>query len=993
MIEFIDTNTGNIFNGSQPYQFWFDGGQSVNLNYVKSICVLSDQVTLTATIDSDDSFFCFLDTSSFGDPSQMVEMNQRKYYDLDNLKTMTITSTGTVVGMYYVHMFYILVNSPEAGEFHEIFTITDQSDNSEQFSICADFYNIDEVNQVNLSNLGIKIPTSIQKAIYDKNPYEEAPDSILLNRKMKELLVNYWDIIANKGSYKSLINSLDWFEYGDLLHIEEFWKHKETPQLSILEGKDINKSMSDELKRYITTKTKTTYLGVYLTLNKLLMENGKVEYEDSQGGEIIYRGLVGATVRALGNSERIPESSDSRVLQIGTNEAVNIEDWDPSSVIGWTGAQFQNILIEYGLVDPNDTHNEILNEQIPVLMQVLTKWNCVDLSIKMVLVGNFFSTYFMPIHLDLLHSTIDKLIFTTDLKILNTAAQHRVDRIETHNPIHLTMTSDYKLKPIEAYVYEDTLFSKDFGAYYQVGDSIHAEYCGVETKLRPLHRDISDPNNGLYQPSNIDVRTFADHMFGKIGCVVKFGCEIEDDGVILEEFLTWRNGTDPGDVFERRDNKIYQNIQGNVVIEFELLFQKASHYNLCLYFRSTSGHEYTRQIEFDILDDSRQKLSLYHIKKLPKDEFNDMFVSEYFYNKLNLPDHTFQQRLSERIPAWDQVSYGEQVQFLTTQENTDPDIIGLNHTLMIDLEYEYDRRFFDENSQSWMQDTIKIADYLMLEDSDGRMVNLNDPDLLNVLNNTFFDPNDNSTWYWWYIKDTWVDVGGVDENNQPFPPTVHPVLIGIRKAYTTEYGENKYKYGMERYRIKITPIIDPITHESTWIPSIRPGSTIIEDWNFVRESNQLRIVDEDRFYPILHTAEPLKDRFIDHSETIMCVPEFALSNPEAIESDDVVWEFYNISTGKSYFSKIYEYANFNGLYGDVVEQRVIKNHCATSGVFVDSFNSEQFDWLRDDVTNMLAPGYYNIKLHYLVSTNIPGLSIPDKNWQTVELNSAFRINK
>ena len=45
MIRFIDLQTGNVFDGSSPYIFWFDGEQSVNLFYTKSICFISHQKT------------------------------------------------------------------------------------------------------------------------------------------------------------------------------------------------------------------------------------------------------------------------------------------------------------------------------------------------------------------------------------------------------------------------------------------------------------------------------------------------------------------------------------------------------------------------------------------------------------------------------------------------------------------------------------------------------------------------------------------------------------------------------------------------------------------------------------------------------------------------------------------------------------------------------------------------------------------------------------
>ena len=35
MIRFIDANTGNVYNGNMPYIHWFDGKQSIGLNYDK----------------------------------------------------------------------------------------------------------------------------------------------------------------------------------------------------------------------------------------------------------------------------------------------------------------------------------------------------------------------------------------------------------------------------------------------------------------------------------------------------------------------------------------------------------------------------------------------------------------------------------------------------------------------------------------------------------------------------------------------------------------------------------------------------------------------------------------------------------------------------------------------------------------------------------------------------------------------------------------------
>lgn len=53
MIHFIDIQTGNIFDGHQPYCFWFDDSQSVGLNYIKQICFVSDKSTIMVELNSD----------------------------------------------------------------------------------------------------------------------------------------------------------------------------------------------------------------------------------------------------------------------------------------------------------------------------------------------------------------------------------------------------------------------------------------------------------------------------------------------------------------------------------------------------------------------------------------------------------------------------------------------------------------------------------------------------------------------------------------------------------------------------------------------------------------------------------------------------------------------------------------------------------------------------------------------------------------------------
>ena len=79
------------------------------------------------------------------------------------------------------------------------------------------------------------------------------------------MLANYWDILANRGSYKSLINSLKWFEYGDLVRINEIWKHDDEGRV-VFGDEELNCILTDDAK--LNNFAKTTYYALFLALQK-----------------------------------------------------------------------------------------------------------------------------------------------------------------------------------------------------------------------------------------------------------------------------------------------------------------------------------------------------------------------------------------------------------------------------------------------------------------------------------------------------------------------------------------------------------------------------------------------------------------------------------------------------------------------------------------------------------------------------------------------------
>ena len=55
MIRFVDLNNGSVYNGDIPYIHWFDDDQSVNLNYVKKLCIACEYEEIKVNLQDNDN--------------------------------------------------------------------------------------------------------------------------------------------------------------------------------------------------------------------------------------------------------------------------------------------------------------------------------------------------------------------------------------------------------------------------------------------------------------------------------------------------------------------------------------------------------------------------------------------------------------------------------------------------------------------------------------------------------------------------------------------------------------------------------------------------------------------------------------------------------------------------------------------------------------------------------------------------------------------------
>ena len=252
-MKFLDLNTGYSFDAiwendqTKGYIFWFPNEQSTNITYTMAICVLTETDTPLSLSIEDNEIFSFIMKKTTYD-------NEEKYVDGYMFElpvySSSIYTSPEKVGNYYAHVFNLACKSKQEGEFICKIYIGDEG----FIRVGADFYGECEQAYINLSNFGVEIPETVQKAIYDSN--------ILINRKFKELLSNYWDIVANKGSYKSLINSLKWFEWNKELTIKEIWKRDEAG-ITYFDDRELISIFENKIEDSFENLSKTTYMSLY----------------------------------------------------------------------------------------------------------------------------------------------------------------------------------------------------------------------------------------------------------------------------------------------------------------------------------------------------------------------------------------------------------------------------------------------------------------------------------------------------------------------------------------------------------------------------------------------------------------------------------------------------------------------------------------------------------------------------------------------------------
>lgn len=597
-MKFLNLETGYSFDGlwtneqSKGYIFWFPSEQSINITYTMPICIVSKEQLDDNTVISieDNDVFSFISHTADSITVDGFDFDGKPKY----MSTITVSDLDCeIINNNYIYVFNVACKSVEEGEYICKITIGDYG----YIRVGADFYGENESLYVNLANFGAEIPETIQKAIYDSNVHEDFKDNILINRKFKELLSNYWDVIANKGSYKSLQNSLKWFEWGDKLEIKEIWRHliadksffNDEEVVSIFESK-----LNDSFENYV----KTTYISLYCSLyDELTADVVFYDYNDycNNYNSVAINAIVKLTKSTDDHPAGFYRVIDKKVLQYISN-------------------------------------TEYDSEFNPVLSNAVLKYSINDIKLKLSLLAQFFGAFFLPIHMSILHAVAETKVFTNTIKTVLGSVMKRNDCFGSFEYVESNIKDDsiYKMTNVRAQVTDATTFAiKWKDPKYDKDGNVVEEYnhtwFGVDEFT----------SKGKVDKSNIN--TFAVQYYTGPGLILPIEMIIPNQ---YEKDMIHHTIADViyNDHVERLHfyDKFVMS-QNKFKIKFNYLIKEAADYTIRFTFFTAAGKTITRTLKFTVEDADNLCVNVYKVQAkddidgLTYDDFNDTDSCGYLF--------------------------------------------------------------------------------------------------------------------------------------------------------------------------------------------------------------------------------------------------------------------------------------------------------------------------------------------------------------------------
>jgi hypothetical protein len=242
-----------------------------------------------------------------------------------------------------------------------------------------------------------------------------------------------------------------------------------------------------------------------------------------------------------------------------------------------------------------DEYDEDMN---PRVQEMIYKWAREDMALKISLLGNFYQTYFMPIHMSLNKASVDDMVFTRTNKISSTPTGYRNDIQYYTNAITCNVKNNdtFKLGNVSCQVGPNTVFGTQYDGQTSYDD---IKMIGVDDVIAGTIA------------TDKDAKTFYSQLYTGVGCIVPFQLSIpliEGDKIKRSLILINNNEDDSWN-----SNVDYHEYNGN--FNFNLLCKYEKTYEVRLQFDTLLGHNFIKHIVFNVEDLDGLNLEIYKFSR------------------------------------------------------------------------------------------------------------------------------------------------------------------------------------------------------------------------------------------------------------------------------------------------------------------------------------------------------------------------------------------
>jgi hypothetical protein len=363
-----------------------DNSPVLNIDiYIKdsNVFKLISSKELQSAISSNSSLTDYINLNMFDDENEIYNFIKTELTneDLCCIKTEEIKYTndtdvnGTVLN-YLMIPIYPIACATEPGTWitNIMIHIHNNSNDTDEWcyiSVGGEFVEQYEELVINGKNMGISLPKDIIKAVYQESLYNNEFNEALYNQKLKEYLFNYMGIRGEIGNFKSAIDSLKWFGYGDKITISKLLRtDNQFKEQYILDYFDISYDILESFKSFISK----SFVSLMIMINKELDEQYLFDISKT-----LYNGFLGENkpkmLSLIDNYEKV---------KIG-NHDMPIED-DKEKYWYW---------------------------------KPYFDFSFNELGIKLMCLSHYYKKYFLPIHLNIHNVSLGYKVFANDIKFTN----------------------------------------------------------------------------------------------------------------------------------------------------------------------------------------------------------------------------------------------------------------------------------------------------------------------------------------------------------------------------------------------------------------------------------------------------------------------------------------------------------------------------------------------------------------------------------------------